>query len=121
MTIDEIRFANLELLRKEFAATPAEASLPDHGSLKRFAEACKLSTYYLSQIQNRRKNIGDNTARTFELGFHKQPGWMDILEHGKNPLGAADRYNFELAAKKLIQKFSDELSALISSLGGTTT
>ena len=60
----------------------ANPHLPERGMLKMFADRIGLSDRYLSHIKCKRKNIGNNVARTIEEALGLPNGWMD-REHAK--------------------------------------
>jgi hypothetical protein len=82
MPIDNahIRHQNFMALYKKFR--DANPHLPERGMLKMFADRIGLSDRYLSHIKCKRKNIGNNVARTIEEALGLPHGWMD-REHAK--------------------------------------
>lgn len=77
MLIDNahIRHQNFMALYQKFR--DANPHLPERGMLKMFAERIGLSDRYLSHIKCKRKNIGNNIARTIEQALGLHHGWMD--------------------------------------------
>jgi hypothetical protein len=73
MTIDEIRRLNLSLLKKEFR------------TYVKIARLAHTDAAYLTQIMSTKtkRNMGDELARSLELGCNKPVGWMDQF-HNNN-------------------------------------
>lgn len=88
--IHDTRFQNYLDQRARFARREDQQGLPEYGSLARFAAACGISKLYLSQVNCRRKQIGDRTARQMELGLKLDHGHMD-RDHTTTTSSSGDR------------------------------
>lgn len=111
MTINEIRLANLALLKKEF------------GTDVILAELGNTSAAYLSQIRSKKtpRSMGDEVARNLEIGCNKPVGWMDQYhdeteeDDKKHILGDAQRGKYVVSSPKdptKLQPNIDEITNL---------
>ncbi len=87
----EIRFNNYVILVNSFKEDEIASGMVERGSLKRFGNHCGISPFYLSHINNLRKQIGSNLARTFEKAFNKPVGWMDVAQQDNSIAVIAER------------------------------
>lgn len=79
MDINEIRYKNYKALFEQFKneTWAADPTAPDHGMLRRFAEAIHTSEAYMSHINTQYKPIGSRMARKFEKHLRLSDGYMD--------------------------------------------
>jgi len=114
MDIKQIRSKNYHFLFGRFKASiwaefPEE---PERGMLKRFAEKLDLSEAYISHINTGYKQIGDKTARKFELALKLPNGWMD-KEHHEGAPRTPEEDAFVAAAVKLYRESPNEAQAML--------
>lgn len=68
MDINEIRRNNLVLLQEL------------EGTFRAIAEKADVGENYLSQVNTRKRNMGDEVARKIEVAYGQPHGWMDTLQ-----------------------------------------
>lgn len=78
-TTPDVRHENFLSLFERFKleiwrAWPNE---PEKGMMRRFADRLTLSERYVSHLKNRRREIGNATARKLEVALSLPVGWMD--------------------------------------------
>lgn len=101
LTIEEIRLANLAILKKEFY------------SFEVIAKKSKTAASYLSQIHIRSRvsnsekirDMGPKLARKLEKGCGKPVGWMDV-DHSSIDEG-------EIELRKIYESMDSELRDLL--------
>lgn len=114
MDASEIRFKNYIKLRARFRERPEEVLLPERGSLGRFATFIEVSEAYLSHVNNRRKPVGNKTAKKLEKAFELPHGWVDndhdrLLESDS----CQAEKGFVAIAMKLYKESPIEMQALL--------
>jgi hypothetical protein len=107
--ITDIRRARYRQLRELFDARPDQRNLPKYGRTARFAKASALSPRYLSHIDNRRKQIGDQLARQIERALGMPLNWMDSLSSAAQSASIASAALESEAAARLADKNVDDL------------
>ena len=95
MNASETRHANFMELFRQFRER--NATLPDRGMLKLFAEHLGMSDRFLSHIKCNRKAIGHAVARQIEDASGKLEGWLDQPHKDLDPKSLPERDFLETA------------------------
>lgn len=72
MKIELVRYENFMKLLNSY-----------DGSDREFADAAGISPMYISQMKNKVRSVGKNSARKIEKGLDKPDGWMDARHLNK--------------------------------------
>lgn len=80
--LHELRFRNFTNLRDQWRRREDAEGLRVQGEVVRMATFLNISAQYLSHINNRRKPIGNATARKIEQAFKLPTGWLDTENLG---------------------------------------
>lgn len=85
-----------------------------HGVLRHAQTLTGISSTQLGHLKNKRRNIGNNTARQIETGFGKPKGWLDIPHDRLIPQNEDEERFVELALRLYRESIEDAQSTLIN-------
>lgn len=112
LNLREIRFHNYMVLINELVSQNQGSW---HGVFKHVQTLTGIPRAQLGHLKNKRRNIGDKTARQIEIGFGKPKGWLDSPPDGLFPVNEEEQKFVEFALR-LYRESKEDAQAILSGL-----